>query len=478
MSTALVLFRRDLRLRDHPALSAACAAHSRILPLYVHAPQEEGSWSPGAASRWWLHHSLDALARELDELGGQLYIAVGDSLEVVRQMLTRSGAKAIYWTRRYEPTAIAQDTRLKQVLRADGTTVESHPGNLWREPWEIRNAEGRPYRVFSPFWRNLRAQLPHRAPLPAARAGEWLKLSRSLKAKDLDLLPRIRWDGGLAENWQPGEAGAHELLEIFAEGAAADYRSGRDRLAGVGTSRLSPHLHFGEITPVQIRFQLERWNEKRDPRRRVELEPFWRQLGWREFAHHLLYHFRHTPEANFDPRFDGFDWAPTDSAALQAWADGRTGIPLVDAGMRELWHTGWMHNRARMVVASFLTKNLRQHWLRGARWFWDTLVDADLANNTLGWQWVAGSGADAAPYYRIFNPYLQAKRFDPEARYLKRWLPELSDLPVQVLHEPWRDPVQLAARRYSPPLCDFATSREAALAAYQRLPRTAAVRET
>ena len=294
------------------------------------------------------------------------------------------------------------------------------------------------HRVFTPFWRKLRASLPDPKPLPVAHAREWLRLPGSLPTAALGLLPAIRWDAGLAAHWTPGEAGAHALLEIFADDAVANYAKGRDLPARHGTSHLSPHLHFGEITPTQIQRMLQDRATRTDTRKRPDLEPYLRELGWREFAHHLLYHFPHTPNANFNPRFDGFRWAAADEMLLERWRRGRTGIPLVDAGMRELWHTGWMHNRVRMVVASFLTKNLRQHWQHGAGWFWDTLVDADLANNTLGWQWVAGCGADAAPYFRVFNPYLQAAKFDPDATYLKRWLPELASLPAKVIHEAWR----------------------------------------
>ena len=470
MSTALVLFRRDLRLADNPALSAACAGHDRVLPVYVHAPSEEAPWQPGAAGLWWLHHALEALRVQLAAQGADLHVLAGNTLDRLRDVVRATGATAIYWNRRYEPAGIACDTALKAALREDGLQVHSHAGNLWHEPWALATDAGQPYRVFTPFWRKLRTRLPEAAPLPAARARDWLRLPGSLPTAALGLLPAIRWDAGLAAAWTPGEAGARELLDVFADDAVSDYAKGRDLPARHGTSRLSPHLHFGEITPAQIQRVLQDRAAGVDAKRRPDLEPYLRELGWREFAHHLLYHFPHTPEENFNPRFDAFHWAEADHALLERWQRGRTGIPLVDAGMRELWHTGWMHNRVRMVVASFLTKNLRQHWRHGARWFWDTLVDADLANNTLGWQWVAGCGADAAPYFRVFNPYLQAAKFDPDAAYLKRWLPELAPLPVKVLHEAWRHPSMLAARGYPAPVVDLAASRDAALAAWSALP--------
>ncbi|MER3546494.1 MAG: deoxyribodipyrimidine photolyase [Rhodanobacteraceae bacterium] len=468
MSTALVLLRRDLRLDDHPALNAACAAHGRVLPVYVHAPAEDAPWQPGAASRWWLHHSLIALDKRLREQDGRLLVAAGETLPVVRELLGRCNAEAVYWSRRYEPAAIAQDTHLKQALRSDGIRAESRAGNLWCEPWQLSTADDKAYRVFTPFWCKLRAEIELPPPLPTARARQWLRLPVGLDIDALGLLPKIHWDDGIAQAWRPGEAGAAELLEVFADDALASYKQIRDFPGRHGTSRLSPHLHFGEITPSQIMHGLKALIANQE-RRHVDLEPYLRQLAWREFAHHLLYHFPQTPTENFNPRFDGFQWAPPNEAALTRWQRGRTGIPLVDSGMRELWATGWMHNRVRMVVASFLTKNLRQHWHHGARWFWDTLVDADLANNTLGWQWVAGCGVDAAPYFRVFNPYTQAKKFDPEATYLKRWLPELAELPAQLLHEPWRDPAALTACGYPPPMVDVGASRQHALAAYQAI---------
>ncbi len=469
MSAALVLFRRDLRLSDNPAWTAACAAHAQVMPVFIDAPAEETPWAAGAASRWWLHHSLASLQADLQRLRGSLHLRQGDSLPQLRELLAQSGAGAVYWNRLYEPAAIARDTRLKAALREQGVAVHSHSAALWSEPWQISTQQGEPYRVFTPYWRNLRAQLKSPEPLPAPAVPGWLSLSGSLPLAALKLLPAIRWDRGLADAWQPGERGAHELLELFGDDAVNDYAQARDLPARHGTSRLSPHLHFGEISPRQIHAGLQRQLERLDARRRPDIEPYLRELGWREFAHHLLYHFPHTPTGNFNPRFDGFRWADDDAAQLTRWQQGHTGIPLVDAGMRELWHTGWMHNRVRMIVASFLAKNLRQHWLHGARWFWDTLVDADLASNTLGWQWVAGCGADAAPYFRVFNPLTQAAKFDPEGIYLKRWLPELAQAPRELLQQPWKDPSLLARSGYPAPMLDLAQSRQEALAAYQTL---------
>jgi deoxyribodipyrimidine photo-lyase len=469
MTTAIVWFRRDLRLADHPALHAAASSHERVLPIYIHAPGEEGGWAAGAAGRWWLHHSLASLRAEWRTHRGDLHIGSGDSLSILRETIHRSGATAVYWNRLYEPASIARDSHIKKVLRADGIEVHSFNAALWCEPWEIATQQAQPYRVFTPFWRNLRPRIALEAPLPVPAPLRTAKVAGSLSLEALDLLPSIAWDTGMREAWTPGETGAQAMLELFADDALNDYANARDIPSRHGTSRLSPHLHFGEISPRQIHHALHLGTQRRDVKRRPDLEPYLRQLGWRDFAHHLLYHFPNTPKENFNAGFDRFAWARANRAQLKRWQRGRTGIPLVDAGMRELWHTGWMHNRVRMIVASFLTKNLRQHWQHGASWFWDTLVDADLANNTMGWQWVAGSGADAAPYFRVFNPVTQARKFDPTGAYLRRWLPELAGAPDALLFEPWKDPGLLERSGYPAPMIDLSASRQDALSAYQAM---------
>jgi deoxyribodipyrimidine photo-lyase len=468
MSTAIVWFRRDLRLADQPALAAASAAHDRIIPLYIHDPQDEGEWPHGAASRWWLHHSLHTLEGQLRQQQGALHLREGESLTVLRQVIAASGAQAVYWNRCYEPAAIARDTRIKQALREQGAEVHSSNSALWCEPWQIATGSGEPYRVFTPYWRKLRAHLDERAPLPPPSL-VCASLEGGLSLAQLRLLPRPDWAGGMRETWTPGEHGAHDMLELFLDDAISDYAQARDLPARHGTSRLSPHLHFGEISPRQIRAAIAQRLSALEHHRRPDPEPYLRELGWREFAHHLLYHFPATARDNFNPRFDAFHWSDVEPMQLERWQRGRTGIPLVDAGMRELWHTGWMHNRVRMLVASFLTKNLRLHWRHGAAWFWDTLVDADLANNTLGWQWVAGCGADAAPYFRVFNPITQSQKFDPKGEYLKRWLPELATASSALLHEPWKDAALLKRSGYPAPMVDLGASRVAALEAYQAL---------
>ncbi|HUO79035.1 MAG TPA: deoxyribodipyrimidine photo-lyase [Steroidobacteraceae bacterium] len=475
MRTAIVWFRRDLRLTDHPALRAALAAAERLVALYIHAPDEEAPWAPGGASRWWLHHSLAALDAALAARGARLTITAGASLETLLAVARASGASSVHWNRSYEPALVRRDTAIKAALRAAGVAADSHAGNLLVEPWAIKNGQGLPFRVFTPFWNACQAALgavpqptpPPRAVPPAA------PLAAALPLAALGLLPRPRWDEGLAARWTPGEAGALARLEAFLDVDAAGYAERRDRPDLAGTSRLSPHLHFGELSARQALAAAQGAAAGAAARRGTE--SFLRELGWREFAQHLLYAFPDTALAPLDARFARFEWR-RDAVQLAAWQRGRTGVPLVDAGMRELWHTGWMHNRVRMVVASFLTKNLGLSWLEGARWFHDTLVDADLASNTLGWQWTAGCGADAAPYYRIFNPVLQAQRFDPDGRYLRTWLPELARLPGEWLHRPFAAPAAVLAgagvalgRDYPAPIVDLAASRERALAAWQRL---------
>ncbi|MDD3519483.1 MAG: deoxyribodipyrimidine photo-lyase [Chromatiales bacterium] len=465
----MLWFRRDLRLTDNPALLRATEA-GRVLPLYIHAPEEETPWAPGAASRWWLHHSLTALREALRARGSDLVIRSGAGIEVLRELLRNTGATQVFWNRLYEPVCIARDSAIKHELRDDGIVCESFDAALLHEPWTVKNKAGAPFRVFTPFWKHCR-QLGD-APLPQPAPRRLPPLPKGIVSSSLDalgLLPRIGWDAGLAAAWQPGEAGALHRLREFVHRALADYAIDRDRPDLEGSSRLSPHLHFGEIGPRQLVAALHAAATEHG------VDPFLRQLGWREFAHHLLYHFPHTADRPLDARFESFPWTCNEEA-LAAWQHGRTGIPIVDAGMRELWQTGWMHNRVRMLAASLLTKNLRIDWHAGAKWFWDTLVDADLANDTLGWQWTAGCGADAAPYFRVFNPVLQGARFDPRGDYVRRWLPELARLPTEHLHAPWQAPARVLSESgvrlgidYPLPIVDLADSREAALAAWQTI---------
>ncbi len=467
MPNALIWFRNDLRLADNPALQAALDHGYTPICVYVHAPAEEGAWAPGAASNAWRHRSLAALDAGLRKRGSRLRVFRGPSLQTLQTLVAACDAEAVFWNRRYEPAIERRDTAIKQALREQGTHAESFNGALLFEPWQLRTQQGGPYRVFTPFWRcalaNWRVQDTCAAPksLEDAAAGP---AGVSLDA--LQLAPSLPWDDGFWDAWTPGEAGACETLEVFIDGALRGYRHGRDRPDQVGTSRLSPHLHFGEIAPWRVIHALE---SERKADTAADIDACIRQLGWREFAHHLLHHFPETATRNLNPRFEHFNWARDDALALAAWQAGKTGVPIVDAGLRQLWCTGWMHNRVRMIVASYLCKHMRHHWLDGARWFWDTLVDANLANNTLGWQWVAGTGADAAPYFRVFNPVTQARRFDPDGSYIAQWLPELAGLPLPARFAPWLEPgsAQRAPDYPAHPIVGLAEGRDQALRAYQ-----------
>ena len=479
-ATPVILwFRQDLRLRDNAALQAALTTGGPVVPVYILDEAGEGSWRMGGASRWWLHHSLVALDASLRERGSRLVLARGESLKVLRELIAATGTGAVYWNRRYEPAAIARDKRLKTELIYTGIDAKSFASALLFEPHTIANKQGGPFQVFTPYWRHC-LTLPVQAelaitPKPLPAPAKWPK---SLDLAELVLLPTRDWAAGFVGAWEPGEAGARKRLKLFLSRKAAGYDEARDRPDEEGTSLLSPHLHFGEIGPRQI------WAAAQAQSKDSGVFPanggvqrFLTEVGWREFAHHLLYHFPDTPEKPLREKFGKFPWADDPGGAkLRAWQRGQTGYPIVDAGMRQLWQTGWMHNRVRMVVASFLVKHLRLSWTHGAAWFWDTLVDADLASNTLGWQWSAGCGADAAPYFRIFAPVTQGEKFDPEGGYVRRWVPELASLPARFIHKPWEAPAEVLVRagvrlgeNYPRPVVDHAQARAAALAAFKSL---------
>jgi deoxyribodipyrimidine photo-lyase len=473
MSTLIVWFRRDLRLADNPALQAALDAGARLLPVWIDTREDEGDWPAGEAARWWLHHSLAALMKDMEARGSRLLLRRGPALAALRELVEQTGADGIYWNRLYEPHAIQRDGEVKAWFRARGLTARSFRSALLVEPWQVATGSGQPYRVFSPFWRNARdkvaARRPRAAPGRIAAPGEW---PDSLTLEALRLPPRLDWADGFDQHWTPGEHGAQTALETFMAGPLEAYATARELPAEAGSSRLSPHLHFGELSPDQV------WSAaaSRLPVAGEDAEHFLRELGWREFAHHVLYHFPHTPEAPLQSRYARFPWREDHAAMLAAWQRGRTGLPIVDAGMRQLWQTGWMHNRVRMIVASLLVKNIRAPWQAGARWFWDTLLDADLASNTLGWQWAAGCGADAAPYFRIFNPVRQGEKFDPEGAYVRRWVPELAGLPAKWIHQPWAAPASVLeaggvrlGSDYPEPVVELAKSRDEALAALKAL---------
>ncbi len=475
-NTTLVWLRRTLRLADNPALIAACKRGGDggvVIPVYIDSPSDEGDCPTGAASRWWLHHSLEALQASLTDKGGGLVLRAGPCENVLWELIEETRADAVYWDRCYEPAAIQRDKAIKESLRGDGLEAESFNCNLLFEPWDVQTGQGTPYKVFTPFWRTCQQRpapdKPSAKPRQIPGPKKWPK---SLALDDLGLLPTIDWAGGLATAWEPGEVGAGKALKKFSGGVVGDYEQGRDRPNQSGTSRLSPHLHFGEMSPRQIWHRLtSQMSSGLEGEDRKGVWAFLREVGWREFAYHLLYHFPETATQPLRPEFAAFPWLD-DPAGLSAWQKGLTGYPIVDAGMRQLWETGWMHNRVRMIVASFLVKDLLIDWREGAAWFWDTLVDADLANNTLGWQWVAGSGADASPYFRVFNPTLQGKKFDPEGAYVRRYVPELVELPAKYIHEPGKAPADVLAdagvelgRTYPHPIVDHGEARDRALQA-------------
>ena len=474
-SPTLLWFRQDLRLDDNPALQAALDRRAPVACVYIWAPDEEGAWPPGAASRWWLHESLKSLDAELRKRGSRLILARGDSLAVLTGIVAATKASAVYFNRRYEPTAAARDARVETALRKRGIDVQSFNASLFFEPGEILNKQGLPFKVFTQFWRacvaRYRTSPLLRAPKSLPAPG---KFPESLPLAKLELLPKIHWTATMEISWQPGAVAAMRQLKRFVAESAHAYGTGRNIPGIMGTSRLSPHLHFGEIGPRQIWSALES-TDSHGPDGGPE--KFLAEIGWREFAYHLLHHFPTTPAMPLYPAFASFPWRQ-DTKLLRAWQRGQTGFPIVDAGMRELWATGWMHNRVRMIAASFLTKDLLIPWQAGARWFWDTLVDADLASNTLGWQWVAGCGADAAPFFRIFNPTLQGERFDGNGAYVHRWVPELAKLPDAYIHQPSEAPAAMLraagivlGKTYPRPIVDHAVARDEALAAYQLMKR-------
>lgn len=455
VTPSVVWFRDDLRLDDNPALQAAVTRGAPVVAVYILDEVSDGIRPHGGAARWWLHQSLRSLAAGLDSLGARLVLRRGPAEDVLRGLVGETDAEAVFWNRRYGQAERAVDTALKTRLRDDGLDVSSFAASLLHEPWTIATGQGTPYSVFTPFWRACQAAPPPRAPIDAPDAVEgWTGVVESDRLDDWGLEPRRPdWAGGLREAWEPGEASAHRLLEEFLADKLEAYADERDLPAQDATSRLSPHLRWGEISPHRVLHETELARRGAGSRSAEGATRFLTELGWREFCSHVLFAAPDLATVNWRREFDAFPWPPLDPAALDAWQRGVTGIPIVDAGMRELWRTGSMHNRVRMVVASFLTKNLLIDWRLGEQWFWDTLVDADAASNAFNWQWVAGSGADAAPYFRVFNPELQAKKFDPQGEYIRQNVPE------------W------GSDAYPQPIVDLADTRRAALAAYDVVTR-------
>ena len=468
-NVAVVWFRQDLRVSDNLALLEASKV-GEVLPIYILDESTEDKWSLGGASKWWLHESLTALNKKLE---GKLCFARGEPLDVLKNLIEQSGAKHVFWNRCYEPLAMIRDARIKAALKNDGICAKSYSGSLLFEPHISVKEDGTPYRVFTPFFRKgclSRFPKPER---PCGIPSEIVYYNqKGITLSRLGLKPKVKWYDSLAKAWNPGEDGARQRLEEFLKDGIVNYKTGRNIPSGKNVSRLSPHLHFGEISPHRV------WHEVSSSSERIpnkDSDHFLSELGWREFSHNLLYHNQDLPEKNLQPKFDRFPWVK-ENAALKAWQEGRTGYPIVDAGMKELWHTGYIHNRVRMIVASFLVKNLMIDWRLGQRWFWDTLVDADLANNSASWQWVAGSGADAAPFFRIFNPVTQGEKFDPDGVYVKKFLPELSRIPKKYIHSPWLAPKEVLVEAtvslgtdYPEPIVSLKESREKALSAFNDL---------
>jgi deoxyribodipyrimidine photo-lyase len=469
---ALIWFRQDLRLADNPALDAAIASGRPVVAAFVFDPSLGGPWAMGGAARWWLHHSLAALARAIEARGGRLILRRGRWAEVIPALVRETGAAQVHAGRLYAPWERAADDAVAKQLGAMGVPITGQTSLLLHEPWAIRTQQGGPYGVYSPFSRAVFAAGPPAEPSPApARIPTVARQPASDTLADWRLLPQTPdWAGGLRETWQPGEDGAHARLEAFIAQALDRYGDARNIPGIESSSRLSPHLRFGEISPRQVWHAVSTAMQPRG-RAHDSAITFLKEVIWREFSYHLLWHRPEMPDAPLKEAFADFPWRE-DPRLLRAWQKGRTGYPIVDAGMRQLWHTGWMHNRVRMIAASFLVKHLLQPWQAGEAWFWDTLVDADAASNSASWQWVAGCGADAAPYFRIFNPIMQGEKFDADGAYVRAWVPELALLPDQFIHRPWEAPALVLkeagvvpGRTYPAPLVDHAQARARALAA-------------
>lgn len=460
-------FRQDLRLSDLPALLAASAESHSIIPCFILDDEAAGEWAPGPASRWWLYHSLVSLGQSLADRGSALIVRRGETASALVQLAQETGATRVYCSKAYEPFNRALEDKVSGYLAREERLLLSFPGSLLYEPEKVLNRAGQPFKVFTPYWKSCLATVGASQPRSAPAAGSFATgLPPGLKPSEWGLLPADAPDRPWQDYWEPGEAGAAQQLQLFLSQSLANYQAGRDHPALDGTSRLSPHLQWGEISPRQIWQAIDMSGD--DSR-----DKFLSEMGWREFSHYLLYHYPHTTNRPFKDRFSNFPWLGQVDL-FEAWKHGRTGYPIVDAGMRELLHTGFMHNRVRMICASFLTKHLLLPWQWGARWFWEQLVDASLANNTCGWQWVAGCGADAAPYFRIFNPTLQGQKFDAEGDYVRRWVPEIAALPNSHLHAPHTlSEAQLSALgvtldgTYPAPVVDHRQAREAALSAWK-----------
>lgn len=482
----ILWFRQDFRLDDNLALiNAVEHAHNTdhpIIPIYIHDDHNADTWKAGGASKWWLHHSLKNLAQSLkDQYGLTLTYFSGAAEDIIERLITNNDITHMFWNRQYEPWRIARDTAIKATLKDKNITAHSYNSAMLYEPHTVAKADGTPYKVFTPYYRKGCLQMvgapPEPAPAPEKCTLKTASLSceNAIALDDLNFIPSIEWYKTMEAEWNPGEQGALKRWGSFLENGLKGYKEGRNFPDKPNVSRLSPHLHFGEISPRKL------WHEAQAASVAQSYEndadTFQSELGWREFSTYLLYHFPELPHENLQEKFNHFPWNDhTENDHLQRWQSGQTGYPIVDAGMRELWQTGYMHNRVRMVVGSFLVKHLRLHWHHGEHWFWDTLLDADLANNSASWQWIAGCGADAAPYFRIFNPITQGKKFDADGAYVRKYVPEIAGLPDKYLHAPWEAPDHILARAnvtlgktYPKPVVDHSAAREDALSAFSSL---------
>jgi len=475
-STAILWFRQDLRLNDNTALLHAAQNYSSILPVFILDDENAGEWKRGGASRWWLHNSLKALG---EKTNGNLVFRKGRAEDILPELIKESGASAVYWNRCYEPWRISRDKTIKEQLQDLGIDVQSFKDSMLWEPWEVLKSDGTPYKVFTPYYRKgcLQGKAPREPEgLPEKLRYQDFSIKGSLD--ELGLMPRIGWYHTMAEVWQPGEDGAQARLKTFLEEGLKGYKEERNRPDMEKVSRLSPHLHFGEISPREVWYAAQA--KGTEARLESDTDHFCSELGWREFSTYLLYHFPEMTRKPLQEKYQAFPWDKPTDETLMAWQKGQTGIPIVDAGMRQLWQTGWMHNRVRMIVASLLVKNMLIHWHHGEDWFWDCLVDADLANNSASWQWVAGCGADAAPYFRIFNPVTQGQKFDPDGAYVREFVPELRNLPDKYVHSPWEAPENVLAQAglelgngYPKPIVDLKKSRQKALDAFAEIKKAA-----
>ena len=473
MKKTLVWLRQDLRLLDNPALYHACALNQAVLIVYI---LDEAIYPLGGAQRWWLHHSLEALQKDLLKQNATCLFKKGNTEKILSELISTENISHLFWNRCYEPLAIQRDTHLKQLFNQMGVIIKSFNASLLNEPHQIKTKENAFFKIFTYYWKNCCAhqKLKSLLPIPVFTQPIHQTVLDSDSLSTWDLLPqKPDWSTGLKNHWEPGEVGAQKQLKNFIQSKLIDYVDGRNFPANPKTSGLSPHLHFGEISPWQI-YPLLKDMALKNPAMGRTIEGYLTQLGWREFSYYLLYHYPELPEKNFKSRFDDFPWVKNE-ALLQAWQKGNTGYPIIDAGMRQLWHSGYMHNRVRMIVASFLTKDLLIDWRMGADWFWDTLVDADVANNAASWQWVAGSGTDASPYFRIFNPVLQGEKFDPNGDYVRMWIPALRQLPNKYIHKPWEAPEAILkqanitlGKDYPLPIVDHHQARQEALALYKK----------